>query len=94
MNCAKARAGAVPPCSPATGRASSRPIQMPVVSPEEKPRNQPSLLLVVVPVLPATGRPICAARPVPVLTAVCNRSVICAATVGATSTRLRSTSCV
>src|SRR3546814_5003689 len=38
-----------------------------------KPRNQPSLLLLVVPVLPATGRPIWAARPVPVLTAVCNR---------------------
>src|SRR3546814_9919488 len=58
--------------------------------PLEKPRNQPSLLLLVVPVLPATGRPIWAARPVPVLTAVCNRSVMPAATQGATSTRLRS----
>src|SRR3546814_4409639 len=56
--------------------------------PLEKPRNQPSLLLLVVPVLPATGRPIWAARPVPVLTAVCNRSVMPAATQGATSTRL------
>ena len=40
----KARAGAVPPCSPATGRASSRPIHTPVVRPLEKPMNQPSLL--------------------------------------------------
>jgi hypothetical protein len=41
----------------------------PVVIPLEKPMNQPSLFDVVVPVLPATGRPICAARPVPVCTA-------------------------
>ena len=61
-----ARAGAVPPCRPATVRASSRPIHTPVVSPLEKPMNQPSLFELVVPVLPATGRPICAARPVPV----------------------------
>jgi len=40
-----------------------------VVSPLEKPMNQPSLFELVVPVLPATGRPICAARPVPVSTA-------------------------
>ena len=65
----KARAGAVPPCRPAMGRASSRPIHTPVVSPLEKPMNQPSLLELVVPVLPATGRPIWAARPVPVSTA-------------------------
>ena len=39
----KARAGAVPPCSPAIGLASSRPIQTPVVRPLEKPMNQPSL---------------------------------------------------
>jgi hypothetical protein len=50
-----------------------------VVIPLEKPRNQPSFRLVVVPVLPATGRPICAARPVPVLTVVWSRSVISAA---------------
>ena len=80
MNAAHALAGAVPPCSPATGLASSRPIHTPVVSPLEKPRNQPSFSEVVVPVLPATGRPICAARPVPVFTAVCNRSIISAAT--------------
>src|SRR5437762_55890 len=56
----KARAGAVPPCSPPTVRASSRPIHTPVVSPLEKPMNQPSLFELVVPVLPATGRPILA----------------------------------
>ena len=76
MNAAKARAGAVPPCRPGTALASSRPIHTPVVIPLEKPRNQPSLFELVVPVLPATGRPICAARPVPVLTAVCSRSVM------------------
>ena len=87
MNSANARAGAVPPCRPATGLASSRPIHTPVVSPLEKPMNQPSLLDEVVPVLPATGRPIWAARPVPDSTADCSRSVIPAATQGATSTR-------
>src|SRR3546814_3392533 len=65
----QARAGAWPPERPPTRLASSRPIHTPVVSPLEKPRNQPSLFEVVVPVLPATGRPICAARPVPVATA-------------------------
>jgi hypothetical protein len=70
--------------------ASSRPIHTPVVIPLEKPMNQPSLLELVVPVLPATGRPSCAARPVPVSTAACSRSVICAATQGATSTRVSS----
>ena len=80
MKSAKARAGAVPPCSPAIGLASSRPIHTPVVSPLEKPTNQPSLFELVVPVLPATGRPICAARPVPDSTAVWSRSVIPAAT--------------
>ena len=46
----RTRAGAVPPCNPPTARLSSRPIQTPVVMPLEKPRNQPSLLLLVVPV--------------------------------------------
>ena len=69
-----------------TAFASSRPIHTPVVMPLEKPRNQPSLLLDVVPVLPATGRPICAALPVPVATAVWSRSVIPAATQLSTST--------
>jgi hypothetical protein len=89
----KARAGAVPPCRPAIGRASSRPIHTPVVRPLEKPMNQPSLFELVVPVLPATGRPICAARPVPDSTADCSRSVISAATHGATSTRSSAAAC-
>jgi hypothetical protein len=55
------------------------------VTPLEKPRNQPSLFEVVVPVLPATGRPICAAEPVPVATALCSRSVIPPATLAETS---------
>src|SRR5690348_13087223 len=55
--------------------------------------NQPSLFDVVVPVLPATGRPICAAVPVPDRTADCRRSVISAATHGATRTRFSSDSC-
>ena len=71
-----ARAGAAPPCRLRTGLASSRPIHTPVVIPLEKPRNQPSLFELVVPVLPATGRPISAARPVPVCTAACKRSVM------------------
>ena len=85
INAAHACAGARPPSSPPIARASSRPIQTPVVRPLEKPRNQPSLLLEVVPVLPATGRPILAARPVPVATAVCIKSVIAPATQSSTS---------
>ena len=73
-------------------RASSRPIQTPVVNSLVKPRNQPSLLELVVPVLPANGRPIWAALAVPVSTAAFINSVILAATNGATMTRVGATS--
>ena len=52
------------------GLASSRPIQIPV-SVAREAEEQPSLLDEVVPVLPATGRPIWCSRPVPVITADC-----------------------
>ena len=49
--------------------------------PLEKPRNQPSLLLDVVPVLPATGRPSAEALvPVPSETTEVSASVTLAAT--------------
>lgn len=87
MYCANMRAGALPPCRPGTGLASSLPTQTPVVRPDENPRNHPSLLELVVPVLPATGRSIAAAREVPLstdpriiavmLAATCSVTTIC-----------------
>ncbi len=66
MKARQSRAGGPPPPSPATGWASSRPIQAQAEKPPVKPQNQPSLLSEVVPVLPAMSQPlICAWDPVP-----------------------------
>ena len=83
----KARAGAVPPCRPATALGIVAAHPHAGRQPARKADEPAVLVGLVVPVLPATGRPIWAARPVPVSTADCSRSVIPAATHGATSTR-------
>ena len=67
-----------PCCSPDIGLLSSYPTQTPVTNSGVNPMNQASTELLVVPVLPATGRPI--SRParlaVPYCVTACIRSVV------------------
>ena len=74
MNSCHVLAGIVPPATcdtplmPSNGRGlSASPIQMAVDSAGVYPTNQASLHSWAVPVLPAAGRPMSAARPVPLV---------------------------
>ena len=70
MNSVQMGAAAWPPvsCAPSE-RSESKPTQTPARRSGVKPMNQASWVSLVVPVLPATGRPSSAAlRPVPCLT--------------------------
>ena len=73
------KAGTVPPVIPPIFELSSLPTQTPVTTSGVNPIKYASLLSSVVPVLPAAGLPILAARPVPFVITVFIIAVIVAA---------------